>query len=147
MANSKALGVNDIKLANQVFNTWHASVGLEDTLEEITQSSFFAHISRKLRMSDRIIVDREDGTHVAELRVMNAGDNWAKVEVIYEHDPSTYESDLFEGIPPTDYEVKWRGGAKWSVIRKADNAVLMENIVSKLDAEIWLRDHTMAMAL
>lgn len=146
MANSKALGVNDIKLANQVFNTWHASVGIEDTLEEITQSSFFAHISRKLRMSDRIIVDREDGTHVAELRVMNAGDNWAKVEVIYEHKAKQTVTSPEEEIS-TDYEIKWRGRAKWSVVRKADNAVLSENIVEKFDAENWLREHLKAIAL
>ena len=146
MANSKALSVNDIKLANQVFNTWHASVGLEDTLEEITQSSFFAHISRKLRMSDRIIVDREDGTHVAELRVMNAGDNWAKVEVIYEHKAKQTVTSPEEEIS-TDYEIKWRGRAKWSVIRKADKAVLSENIVEKFDAENWLREHLKAIAL
>ena len=60
--------MNDIKLANQVFNTWHASVGLEDTLEEITRVHSSPISPRKLRMSDRIIVDREDGTHVAEFR-------------------------------------------------------------------------------
>jgi hypothetical protein len=37
------------------------------------------------------------------------------------------------------HEIKWRAAHKWSIVRKADGAVLHEGIEHKEDAEKWLR--------
>ena len=47
----------------------------------------------------------------------------------------------FEKIPAKEheaYEVKHRGFAGWSVMRKSDNVVMADGLAQKSDAQAWI---------
>lgn len=119
------------------------------TLEDIKQPAFYAHVGQFLKPFDTITVSSDDMTLYAEVLVLAAERTAATVTVLREYDLTKaevvkYESENFES---SDFEIKWRGpAAKFTILRKDDNAIIREGIPSKEEAEKSLKEYLKVQA-
>lgn len=125
------------KEAEYIRRVWCASPEQGVTVEDMLVPSFWAHVAKQLRAGDRIEVVAKDGAWFAELFVRSASDNGAKVAVLR----AVKLTEEVLAVESEDYEIKYRGNAKWSVVRKSDKAVLADGQETKEQAAEWLADH------
>lgn len=118
---------------------WHAQIDHSTTLEDILQPEFFSNVCAEMRVGDRIECYDEAGTYFIELMVSAVAErtptkapNWAKTCVLRYCD--LVGKDDKKLALPDGFYTKFRGGAKWSVMRKSDETVLVERQVSEADA-------------
>ena len=114
--------------------------------ETITQDdSYWAHIAPLLRPGHHIYADAEDGSYFAELKVRDAGRNWARVSVLRRHDLDPQE---VTGERASDaYYVKYKGAIlKHAVFRKKDETVVQSGFETREAAARWLAEHVKAVA-
>jgi len=122
--------------------TIHAVTSQPDTkFEDTLKPEYWTHVASKMRAKDRIELTAEDGTWFAELFVVAAAANWAKVSVLRfvelaEAKPGTKSST------PEQFVASW-GGPKnlWRVNRKSDKALLKDGFESKELAQAWITEH------
>lgn len=137
------------KPAGQFTQRYEAVIEHGVTLEDIKQPGFYAHIAAFLRPFDVITVSSDDQTLYAEVLVLAAERTAATVTVLRSYDLTKaevvrYETDNFK---TSDFEIKYRGpAAKFSLIRKDDNAVIREGFATKEEAEKSLKDYLKVQA-
>lgn len=120
------------------------------TLDDIKHPNFYAHVAAFLRQGDEIKVLSDDNSMYAVVLVLKAERTSATVKVLQYND-LTNASDVVmienKDLTMNDFEIKWRGpAAKWSVVRKNDNAVIREGLASKEDAEKSCGEYLKVMA-
>jgi hypothetical protein len=136
-----------------VSTRFDALIPIGVTLEQILKPAFWAHHAVKLKPMDEIRARAEDGTWLAYLVVLDCSRTWAKVAAPLHAPPhharrlaqtqaSLQEQKAFIAA----HKVVHRGPHKWSVVRKADNAVLEQGIEQKDAAEKWLEKHAREQA-
>lgn len=136
--------VNSLKQAASVFNRWHITVEADRDPNDLKDLACWAHMATKLRPLDRITVDWEDGSRWLELRVYDAGPNWAKVHAIAGQD---LEPRLAREVSIGNLKVGWGGlSSKYRVIRTGDNAVLKDGMVTMAEAVQFAEQHLRAAA-
>ena len=124
---------NRIKQADFIRTVWSAQPEPGTTLDEMLLPEYWAHVAKTLKKGDRIDVTSADGEWFAELYVRASTDNSVLVTVLQKYVFSAPE------VPADDaFEIKHRGGAKWSVIRKSDKRVLVENLETRGEADTWV---------
>lgn len=119
-----------------------ATVPKGTTKEQLQQPGYWAHVAAKIRPWSRIDVQAEDGSFFAELLVLATDRTWARVRCLSFHnltDTEMSQSDAAKIMG--DYEIKWRGPKKWSVVRRNDSSVINENMHNEADARKWLEVH------
>lgn len=121
---------------------WSVTPEADVTLKELLAPEYWAHVAKALKPGAKVEVLPESKSWFAELLVRSSTDNSVELVVLkyIEFDPPSVPDD---GDP---YEVKHRGGAGWSVIRKTDKAVVFEKGQSKLDAERWVKEKAADLA-
>lgn len=120
---------------------WDVDLPAQVTLEDIKKPAYWKQVAAKFNPFDTIRASSDDASFYAELLVMQAQSGiGAVVEVKYLHDMSKKKA---EPLPSKadEFVVKWRGGAKWSVIRKADNTVISEGLGTEEEALAELNSH------
>lgn len=162
----KPVNRSQFHLAEQVRNrfavTLEPGVELDDFLkEEATQ-----HIASHLRRGDILEVCPEDQAWHADVKVKDAGKNYAKFNVIsfvrwaqkeekQEPVAAAPSTDLRPPAPQSPaadgsgdasaYAVKWGGPSQqFRVIRKADNEVMQSGFADKEVAAAWIAEHEKA---
>jgi hypothetical protein len=116
-----------------------------NTIDDVLRPEFWSHVAPKLRPYDEIRVRADDGTFYARVLVLSCGRNWAKVHQLEHHRLTSKDVDMSQAAQFEGYDVKWRGPhCKWSVVRKADNVVVIEKLDSQAEATTWLADHLKA---
>jgi hypothetical protein len=139
-----ALLVNSLKQAQAVFNRWHVTVEADRDPNDLKDPAVWAHMASKLRPLDRITVDWEDGSRWMELRVYDAGPNWAKV---MPYDGQELEPRLTREVSIGNLKVGWGGlSSKYRVIRSGDNAVLKDGMATMGEAVQFAEQHIRAEA-
>ena len=137
-ARPEALG-----LAEQKRQDWVLDVPEEHTTEDLCDPAYWSHVAARFQMFDRIEARSDTCKWVAELMVVQAGRNWARVKLIVVHDTTATK-----GVPSTEpkHAVRLRGPKKWSIVRIKDNVVIQENIATEVDAMAALQqyEHTLA---
>lgn len=132
------------KPAEDQRNVWVVRPESGVALESIVgDESYFAHIAKVLRPSDRIEVIPDDGSYFAILYVVNAMPVAAKTVVLQ-------KIDLQSMVPaeelPEGYDVQWAGPHhKFRVLRKRDNVVLKKELPSQSAARAWLLEYQATM--
>ena len=124
---------NRIKQADFIRTVWSAQPEPGTTLDEMLLPEYWAHVAKTLKKGDRIDVTSDDGEWFAELYVRASSDNSVAVVVLQKH--------VFSAPAPVadgTFELKHRGGAKWSVIRRSDKRVMVENLETRPEAESWV---------
>ena len=136
---------NNFKPVGFYTNSWEVQVAAGTTPEDLEKYEFWVHVAEKLRAYDRVYVVCEDGSFWAELLAIDASPRvGAKMKVI--NFANLDESDKIELPKQADeYEIKHMGFGRWSVIRKSDKIKIVENLGSKEDAVLALKQHLVAM--
>lgn len=106
-------------------------------VDDLLQPSYWAHVAKTVRPGDRIEAVAHDGSWFAEFYVISAGAN--EVRVV-----SLRVASLTAQSVTVEYEVKFRGRAKWSVLRMTDKAVMVDGLDDEKAANDWLAQHQAA---
>lgn len=112
--------------------------------EDLKDPAYWAHVGQQLKRRDVIEVWADDGSWMATCIVLGADRSSAKVhvrEVIFFDANAMQAGD--DALAP--YKVVERGPhAKWSVVRKSDDAVVHEGEETRAGAEFWMRERQKA---
>ena len=115
---------------------------------DVLDPSYWAYHAASLKPWDRVEVRAEDGTWYGEYLVLESSRTWAKmfplrVVMLTPADVAeTQAAKANEASASEDsYQIKFRGPRKWSVIRRSDNAVMVEELGSDKSAKDWLTNH------
>jgi hypothetical protein len=137
------LPTENLELFDQISPRWDAKIPQGVKPEALLVPSFWAHRAVKLKPCDEIRARAEDGTWVAYYIVTDSSRTWAKVHLLSFHLLTTADVSLTQA---SETEVKafidahtitWRAQHKWSVVRKADKALVAEGL-GKDEAIAWL---------
>lgn len=114
-------------------------------VSDLTEPGYWAHLGERLRPWAEIMVRANDGLWYARVIVLEAGRNWAKVHVEHVEYLTTAEVAITQADAMSPYEIKYRGPHnQWSVIRKADQAVVHEGSGTIDGAVTWLKGRLQA---
>lgn len=125
---------------------WTLTAEEGTTIETVLKPEFFANIAVNLRPYDKIHVRVDTGDWYAELLVLQAERNWARVCVLryldFTEETERSSEPVTADSPLMDYKIQFRGPhLKYSVIRKSDNEVLKEKCENKGEAQFWLDNY------
>jgi hypothetical protein len=128
---------NRLKQAEFTRTVWSVTPEPGTTREQVLTPSYWAHVAKSLRPGDRIEVTPEGAEWLVELYVRSATPTSAVVFVLR-------DVTFGEAAKPAggDYEVKHRGSAGWSVIRKSDKTIAFEKGENREQAEAWVAANT-----
>lgn len=116
------------------------------TPQDLLQPEYWANQANRLTPHCRVECWANDGSWMVELVVLGVSRNAAQMHPLHLHRIQR-DAGAIAGAQndATGYELKHRGmHSKWSVIRKADNAVVHEGEATKAEAEKWLTEHLKA---
>jgi hypothetical protein len=123
------------------FNTWEAVPPAGTPFENVLVPAFWANVSRRMKMGDKVIVVPRDGAFYGELVVWDAGQNWAHVSGGCQERPAFEASaagvdEQFDIVnDPID----------GFCVRRKNGAVIKKNFPNHEDARTWIRDHQKAL--
>lgn len=130
---------NQLKQAEFARNILYAKPEANVTFEEVQKPEFWAHVAKPVKAGDRIEVVAADGSWFAELYVRSSAAQSLNVAVMRYCDFSKKSEVEEPAKTEPEYEVKFAGRAKWRVMRKSDNAVMIEGLDTKEQAEEWIK--------
>lgn len=128
-------------LKSQLTNAQHARLTYRLTLdagqtyESLFKPSTWGHVAREIPKGTIIEAVAHDGAWFAQLYVRASSD----LDVVVGAISKTEFGDL-PSRSADEYEVKFRGRAKWSVMRVADKALMIEGLDTRELAEAWLKN-------
>jgi len=140
------LAPGDLQLFEQVSTRYDALIPQDVKPETLLEPAFWAHQAVKLRPMDEIRARAIDGTWVAMYQVVDCSRTWARVVQLSFHRLTTGQvaetqaSEQEVKAYVDAHSVTYRGPHKWSIVRKADRAVLEEAIAEKEVAEKRLQE-------
>lgn len=119
----------------------HAVEKGNDYEKDVLRPAYWAHVANKLKPGDRIEVLGPEGAYFAELYVVNT---LAQAAVVVELARVQLDSGAAH-VEDDEFEVKFRGPQKWSIVRRADSKVIQEMIPTRGDANRELEDYKKAL--
>ncbi len=127
------LGLEEDKMHRYVVD-----VPVSVEIEDLKQSSFWAHVSEGFEVSDHIVVRREDMAWVVHGIVTDCGRNYARIHIY-----QIIQLETARDTPMTAilHEVVFKGPQlKFCVVRKSD-AKMLQSGMKKEQAFAWMIDH------
>lgn len=125
-------------LAEQWRQDWVVSVPDGETIDDVLQPSYWAHVAAQMQTLDRVEARAETGEWTADLIVKAVGRNWAVMYLVKKHDLTATQEAPKE---VSGYEVVFRGPRKWCVVRLADKALIQEDQPTRVAATNWLESY------
>ena len=127
----------EIKQADYTRLVWSITPEPNVTIEDILKPEFWANVSRNLRSGHRVEIIPQDNSYFAEVFVMAASTNWAKVILLR-------KVDLIEknetNVETSGCIVKWAGPHdKWRITRGTE--VISKGHEDESLAYAWLTEH------
>ena len=90
----------------------------------------------------------DDGVWYGEFLVLTAGRSWAKVMKLFEVQLSTADVEQTQAAEFDGFKIEHAGDfLKWRVIRVQDSKSLREQLLTRAEAELWLREHLKAIEI
>lgn len=124
----KALNRTELKQASYARNRFRVTAVAGSTLEDFMSARAWVHVSNLMKPLDIVEVAAEDGAFYAELLVRSVTATDVKVAVIHYLDLS---EAVATNVSSDDYEVLYRGKARWSILTKPDKRVIKDQMESK----------------
>jgi len=141
-----ALNPNGLKLAEFARSQYRVVVDNEVAHEDVLKPEFWVHVASKLQITGEganplIEVMPKDGSWFALLIVVSASNVHAKcVSVLYKQLEKKAVTKKMAEDP--DFDVKNKGGdKKFTIIRKADKAIVKEGFNTGEEALFWLDEN------
>lgn len=155
MSDEKTKGVQKLlagklKRADYERTVYRITPDASHSMDDILLPEYWAHIGHQLRPFDIIEVRFPDASRYVELLVVDCGRLWAKVVVksdvslIQAKEQAAADKVIAEESAP--YFVKFRGGAKFCIVRRSDGEILNKDIPTKDEAEEILKQIMAVMA-
>jgi len=139
------LSVGSFKVAEYARQFLRVIPSEHHTINDTLKPEYWAHVSTKLQITDRVEAIWADNTKFAEYIVVDVGPQWAKVVITNEVDLSK-ASKSKEPEKPNEYEVKYGNHiTKYVVVRLSDNMKISQDHANKEAAEQWLAEHKKSM--
>jgi len=141
------MAMESLEYASQHFD---AKIAQGVTPPDLLVPGFWAHHAIKLKPFDEIRVHAEDGTWMAYYVVLDCSRTWAKVHCLSTHHLTTGDVAMSQASEAevksfiNQHQIVHRGPRGWSVVRKGDKAILVEDL-QKDQAAIWLEAHARTM--
>lgn len=110
--------------------------------EDLLAPDYWKHVAHSFQPDDEIRVVPEDQAWRAHLYVTHAQHGEMFVQILSFFDLAPMDP---EKMQTEDYEVKFRGIKKWSVVRKKDNHIIKEDIPRREDAVLEMANHVRVM--
>lgn len=139
---------DEMKSAEYAHNTWTVTVPAGVTIEWLQEPIYWTHVATKLRQWDVIRAQylHSDGMWLGEFIVIAVDDEkrtWAKLKLLKKTvlAEGSMKVTQEEPLVDKDFEVKFRGGQGWSVLRKQDQIIMFERGKHSDDANRWVRDY------
>jgi hypothetical protein len=135
------LNVNGLRAAESKRVVYRIDLTADDKAEDLLLPEFWVHVSRQMRVDDRIEVMAYERKWYAELTVLEVakgGNGGARVAYIVAPVALT---NLAEVEKPATHEIRW-GGPKgqWQIVRLADKTVVKGGLATKDAGAEWLSD-------
>ena len=128
---------HQVKQADFIRTVWAVKPEPGTSLEDMLAPDYWANVAKTLKAGDRIEITAADNSWFAELLVRSTSALAATLAVLRSTDfTDAKQSPTAEAV---QYDVRHRGGAGWSVIRRSDKAVLFEKGETREQAEDWLK--------
>ena len=127
-------------LAESKRHDWVIDIEPKLTLDEILEPAFWAHVAPSMEPLDKIEARWEDGSMVANIRVLYCERTYAKVALI---DKEQY-GEIATEVPESSlkHRIEYKGTTlKHAVIRNSDNAVVQSGFKERTQAISWMQDH------
>ena len=136
----ESLTITNLKEAEFVRPVYCATIPFGTLPEDLLKPEYWAHVATHLRPWARIEARAEDGTWFAEYIVLSVDRTWARVRMLAKYNLTSQDTSISqaEKISKSGFEIKWCGGAKWSVIRTVDSAVMKEGM-ERDEAEVAMK--------
>lgn len=152
---------SNIRREEYATSRWAINVPAGTTLKDLVSPDFYTNIASQLRKNDYIRVLFDDGSHVVDLlvievdtknqtpvwvktiitNIVNIAEAQAQTTIIAKtEERAKEEGNKNPEILHPDYEIKFRGIRKHSIIRKSDSTVLQDNFLTKEAANDALRE-------
>ena len=138
----QALSSDRLKKGDFAFTAYDVRPQAGTALKDVLRPDYWKHVARTVRLGDEFRIVPDDQLWYARLYVTHATVNEVFVSVIAHGelgatiDPEKLHTD--------DYEVKHRGRAGWSVLRKKDGAVIKDGFARREDAAAHMVEHAKA---
>jgi hypothetical protein len=114
------------------------------TVEQLFEPQFWANVARHLRPSSTIEVHWDDASQFAELYVLDAGRNWASVDVL-RHKKELKRPELKHLAD--EYDVGFNGPVeRFRIVRRSDRAVIKSGFATEGEARQFLAEYKRKMA-
>lgn len=127
-----------MQLSQYLRNDWVITAEQGTTTDDIIKPIYFAHLAAQMKPYDHVEVRVDDDTWIAELLVLQVERNWVRVKLMGYHELVVVDESA---VAPSAYEATWKGPhLKWSVIRKADKAIIKPGFNDRVGAEAAMRD-------
>jgi hypothetical protein len=126
------------QLARAERNVWRYFPEPNHTKEQIMAPAYWAHVSRRHRVGDKIEALWEDGSAYAELLIIACDKDYTKTVLLTFLDITGGSAAKADG----QFDVQWKGSVKkHCIVRLSDGAVIQEGLQTKVDAEAWLEQN------
>lgn len=120
-------------------NEFRVTVPAKTDVSELLREDYWRTVAERFRAGDKLEVIADDLSFYAEYLVTAADRRWLRVKQIrmvgIEANEVRHESESEE------FDVLHRGPRGWSVKRKSDGTIMVENQAARSDAEKWLDNH------
>lgn len=126
---------SQLVLANHARLTYCVTLAEGADYQDLFRPQTWAHVARDLKKGTLVEVTAHDHSWFAVLYVRSATDLDVTVSEVLRR-----EFDPIETKTAEEYEIKHRGRAKWSVLRTADKAVMVDGLETREAAEEWLKN-------
>lgn len=139
---------------------WAINVPAGSTIKDLVSPDFYANIANQLGKNDYIRALFDDGSYIVDLlvtevdtknqtpvwirtvitNVVNIAEAEEKTKEILKQEIKQEKEVVTGELSHPDYEIKFRGAKKYSIIRKNDKAVLQEDLLTKEAANEALKE-------
>lgn len=129
----RKINAGQMQLQEVGCRVWLAHPEAGVTKDDMLNPIFWAHVAKQFRRNDKISALAADGAWFAEFVVRAANQLEVLVGQI-----NFVEFDKVAAVNADEYEIEWKGGAKWRITRLADRVVMKDGFASKEGALAWL---------
>jgi hypothetical protein len=142
----KPIQVADFAAAQHAFTTFDAEVPDGTKPEDLLHPQMFSFVANRVNPGDEIRVVDQAASWLVRLYVIDSDRRQLRVKILEEFDLTSNSSEELTTIESDEYEVKYRGKARWCVIRKADAHIVAKGIGDKARAYRELQDYLTALS-
>jgi hypothetical protein len=136
------------QLAEHRRNLWTARVPQGTGIDRVSEPDYWVHVTKDLRVDDKIEVKAADGSWYAEFLVTKVEKHAAHVWLILYADRYQRPAPVAQAAPAESgeagHKIEFGGGHKWRVIRLSDKQVIHKGEPDEESAKAWLAEHLKA---